>query len=188
MRCPESGCGLGVAWRCLWCRLGGEGSAYFRQRQVALMGWGSAPGVRCACFMPPPTYRLQRRLKKALPAVSPSGTDLRSLCSKITAQPSAAVLMDMKQSGWMAGGAHMDARARMHAQAQRQEQISTAHVRVISLWCNTTILTCHNICQHYACNSINNQKKAVVCFLMSLSFWTTLKIVFGFRCIVYEVI
>lgn len=37
--------------------------------------------------------------KRQLPAVSPSVSDLRSLCSKITAQPSTAVLMHMKQNG-----------------------------------------------------------------------------------------
>lgn len=37
--------------------------------------------------------------KKAFPAVSLSVSDLRSLCSKITAQPSSTALMYMKQNG-----------------------------------------------------------------------------------------
>lgn len=57
----------------------------------------SGAGVSC-----PATYRLLQQLEKAFPAVRLSGTDLRVLCSKITAQPSTAALMDMKQNAvWL---------------------------------------------------------------------------------------
>lgn len=81
------------------------GSEYIRERRGALMGQGSAPGVRCARFMSPPTYGPLGQLEKTRPAVRLSGIDLRSLCSEITARPSTAVLMHMKQIVWTAGGA-----------------------------------------------------------------------------------
>lgn len=81
------------------------GSEYIRELRGALKGPGSAPGVRRARFMSPPTYGPPGQLKKTLPAVRLSGTDLRSLCSEITAPPSTAVLMHMKQIVWTAGGA-----------------------------------------------------------------------------------
>lgn len=63
-------------------------------------GLGGEHSWRGACFVPrAPASRLLWQFKKTLPAVSLSGTDLHSLCSKITAQPSTAVLMHMKQNG-----------------------------------------------------------------------------------------
>lgn len=77
-----------------WVKVFQRAASFFNGLGVALLESGAL--VSC-----PPTYRLLWQLKKALPAVSLSVTDLRSLCSKITAQPSTAVLMHMKQNGWM---------------------------------------------------------------------------------------
>lgn len=88
------GGGSGEAQWCLQHRWGGE-IRDFNGLVVCVCVWGC--GVLVSC---PSAYRLLWQLKKALPAVRLSVTDLRSLCSKITAQPSTAVLMHMKQNGW----------------------------------------------------------------------------------------
>lgn len=60
-------------------------------------------------------------LEKAIPAVSLSESDLRSLCSKITAPSSATVLMHMKQNGWMVRTGRTHGCTRTHACAGRRQ-------------------------------------------------------------------
>lgn len=70
-------------------------------------GWSVCAVWPVLFHVHPPADPL-RWLEKAIPAVSLSESDLRSLCSKITAPSSATVLMHMKQNGRMVwtGRAH----------------------------------------------------------------------------------
>lgn len=71
-----------------------------RKRLSMGQRWERSCSVARLFHVHPPADPL-RWLEKAIPAVSLSESDLRSLCSKITAPSSATVLMHMKQNGWM---------------------------------------------------------------------------------------
>lgn len=60
-------------------------------------------------------------LEKAIPAVSLSVSDLCSLCSKIKAPSSTAVLMHMKRNGWMVQTSRTHGCTSTHACAGRKQ-------------------------------------------------------------------
>lgn len=100
----------------------GCGMAAFAATKVAvgLGGWWSTPGEG-ACFVPraptPPLTDCCGSLKRPFLLFVCRGTDLCSLCSEITAQPSRAVLQHMKQ--------RLGAADSQHTWMHRQEGSST---------------------------------------------------------------
>lgn len=91
-----------------------------RKRLSVGQRWERSCSVARLFHVHPPAEPL-RWLEKAIPAVSLSESDLRSLCSKITAPSSATVLMHMKQNGWMVRTGRTRGCTRTHACAGRRQ-------------------------------------------------------------------
>lgn len=155
-----------MAWRCLWCRWGGEeGWAIVFQRAASYFN-----GLR-HLFHVPPTYRLLWQLKKALPAVSLSMTDLCSLCSKITAQPSTAVLMHMKQNSWMVQTNRTQECTCTLAWAEQKAGADICGTNMSELICDSSPQSQLHL-QFYVsklCKGIKNHKKVITEFLIKLN-------------------
>ena len=132
-------CGVGEAAR--WVRV-------FQRAASCFNGLRERSWSPARLFHVPPTYRLLGQLKKALPAVSLSETDLRSLCSKITAQPSTTVLMHMKQSGSMASGADLQ-HAWMHVHACMHTHKGRSRDLQHRSNCDTTVYNDNHTCIPY---------------------------------------
>lgn len=106
-----------AAWWCLRCSSWRWGqSKSFRGQRATLMGRGERSWSLARLFHVLHTYWPLRQLKKALPAVSLSAADLRSMCSKIRALLSAA-----HETEWLDGADPQHTWMHMHAFMHRQK-------------------------------------------------------------------